>query len=239
MKITKLLAVTLLPSALATALYAAVGCLWQGLPSITLFFLVMTLTLFPFEVGVILRANKWERGNYGLQIAFAEQEKLAWWKVLLYALGLFLLTGLLSAVLTPLESALTAGPAGWLRSLIPAYFDWTDYALVRQYPKGVVVFTCVFYLVMDAFVCPAIEELYFRGYLTARMERLGVGATILVTVVFSLYHWWLPFNNLFRTCAFGAAAAVAWRKKNIYISMAFHTLCNLLTTVSFMAAVLK
>lgn len=195
MKITKLLAMTLLPSALATAFYALVGCLWQGLPSIALFFLIMTLTLFSFEVGVILRENKRVQGKYGIQIAFAEQKKLAWWKILLYALVLFLLTGILSAVLTPLESALTAAPDGWLRSVTPAYFDWTDYAFVRQSPRGIVLFTCVFYLIMDAFVCPAIEELYFRGYLTSQMERLGVGAPILVTVVFSLYHWWLTVDS--------------------------------------------
>lgn len=237
--ILKLLALTLLPSAVFTAVYAVVGMFWQQLPSMTLFFVIAVLTLFTFEIGVILHANKKEYGKYGFRVAFSRQEKLAWWKVLLYGFVLFSFAGLMMITVMPLENMLMAWLAEKLSAVTPEYFNWENYELMKQYPKGILIFTSVFYIVMNSFICPIIEEIYFRGYLTNRLERYGLAAPMIVTVAFSLYHWWLPFNNIFRICIFGVVAVVAYKKKNIYISMVFHCLCNLFSSISFAAALLE
>jgi len=85
---------------------------------------------------------------------------------------------------------------------------------------------------------PITEELFFRGYLTSHYEKQTSFTPILIVVLFSLYHFWLPFHNVFRVLAFGPAAYVAYKKKNLYISIYFHCLCNLYSTVSFVLAVL-
>ena len=69
---------------------------------------------------------------------------------------------------------------------------------------------------------PIIEELFFRGYLTSKLNRLGWKAAIVITILFSLYPLWQPFGNIFRIITFGVVALITYRKRNIYISMTFH-----------------
>ncbi|NLT40253.1 MAG: CPBP family intramembrane metalloprotease, partial [Clostridiales bacterium] len=64
-------------------------------------------------------------------------------------------------------------------------------------------------------------------------------APLIVTVLFSLYHLWLPLENIFRIFAFFPAAFVAMKKKNIYITIAFHCLCNLFSTAGFIISVYR
>ena len=97
--------------------------------------------------------------------------------------------------------------------------------------------TFTMYFILNVFVGPIVEELFFRGYLTAKVSRYGKYAPFIVTVLFSLYHLWLPFNNLFRIAAFYPAYYIAWKKKNIYIAIVFHCLCNLISAISFISAV--
>ena len=67
---------------------------------------------------------------------------------------------------------------------------------------------------------------------------LKIFTPILIAILFSLYHFWLLFNNVFRILAFAPVAYVAYKKKNLYISICFHCLCNLFSTVSFILVVL-
>ena len=239
MSIVKLLIMTVIPSGIATALYIGAGMHIQNIPSLDLFFIIAILTLFPFEVWVVLSANKKKFGKYGLQIAFWDYEKMEWWKIFFYGFVLFGFAGIMSATVAPLENWLLKDLSDKLYSLLPAYFDWNNFELMKKYPKGILIFTSVFYIVMNVLICPVIEEIYFRGYLTDKLKRYGMLAPIIVAVVFSFYHWWLPFNNIFRICIFGVVAVIAYKKKNIFISIVFHCLCNLFSSISFIIALLN
>lgn len=236
MSIIKLLIMTIIPSGIATALYIGAGMHIQNIPSLDLFFIIVVLTLFPLEVWVVLSANKKKFGKYGLQIAFLNYEKMEWFKIFFYGLVLFGFAGIMSATVAPLENWLLKDLSDKLYSLLPAYFDWNNFELMKKYPKGILIFTSIFYIVMNVLICPVIEEIYFRGYLTDKLKRYGMLAPIIVAVVFSFYHWWLPFNNIFRICIFGVAAVIAYKKKNIFISIVFHCLCNLFSSISFIIA---
>lgn len=238
MVLIKLIAKTLLPSAIFTGIYIWIGMNVQSIPSIALFFVIAILTLFPFEIGVILLANKKKHGVFGLQIAFQKNEKIRLWQVLMYGFVLFGFAGLMSVTVAPLENLLMGELNDKLFSFIPPHLDWSNYELIRHYPKELLIFTSVVYLIFNVFVCPIIEELYFRGYLTEELREYGIAAPILVTVAFSLYHWWLPFNNIFRIGIFGIVAVFVYKKKDIRISMAFHCMCNLFSTIGFIRSVL-
>ncbi len=239
MTIIELFFVTLVPSGIFTAIYFALGMIWQGIPSIALFFILSALTLFVYELSVVLTANRREYGKVGLQIVFSKCGKMAWWKVFLYGLALFGIAGIISITVGALEDWIFATPSKCLYEILPEYFNWSNFELVKQYPKSIVVFTAILYFVMNVLICPIVEEIYFRGYLTERMSSYGIAAPILVSVAFSFYHWWLPSNNIFRICTFAVAFTVAYKKENIYISMVFHCLCNLLSSISFITALLN
>jgi membrane protease YdiL (CAAX protease family) len=233
----KVIFLVFVPTTILTAVYVLLGHVQKAIPSLLLFYALALVILFPFELAVILRASKKEFGNYSVRSAFANQEKPNWKKTLLYGSLLFGFAGIVSVTIGPWEKSLTTPISNKLAEIIPVYFDWYNMEYLRQYPENILLLTCVAYGVLNVFVGPVIEELYFRGYLTSRISNWGKYAPVLITVLFSLYHLWLPLQNLFRIFVFLPAAYIAWKEKNIYIAILLHCLCNLFFTISFIIAV--
>jgi membrane protease YdiL (CAAX protease family) len=237
MSLPKIMCMIFIPTSILTIAYIITGSLQHAIPSLLLFYICATLILFPIEIGVVLNASKKEFGSYSLKSAFTNYDKMSWWKILIYGSLLFAFAGIMSVTVAPLENKLFASISNKLMQSIPAYFDWNNIEYLKQYPKDILLLTFVGYFIFNVIVGPITEELFFRGYLTSKISRYGNFAPLIITILFSLYHFWLPFNNLFRISVFLPAALVAWRKKNIYISMALHCMCNLLTSVSFIISV--
>ena len=221
------------PTTLLTASYALLGQVLEAIPSLLLFFVLAMLILFPIELAVVLYSSKKAFGSYSLRSAFVNQGKVSWIKTLIIGVILFGFAGIVSATVAPFESWVTSPLSSKIREILPAYYDWTNLEYLKQYPKNILIITCIFYGVLNIVVGPFIEELYFRGFLTSKVSRFGKWAPVIITVFFSLYHFWLPLQNIFRICIFLPAAYIAWREKNIYISIVFHCLCNLFSTINF------
>lgn len=234
----KVIVLVFVPTILLTTVYVILGFSQTKIPSILLFYVLALLILFPIELAVIFRASKKEFGSYSLRSALVNQKKAGWKRTLFIALLLFGFAGIMSITLAPLEKSLVAPLVNKLAAITPAHFDWTwtNFESFRQYPRQILLLMSIVYLILNVVVGPIVEELYFRGYLTSKLSRFGVGAPIIITILFSLYHLWLPFLNLFRIAVFFPAAYFAWKEKNIFISMAFHCISNLFSTVSFLVA---
>ncbi len=233
----KILWAVFIPSSISTSVYIFTVGLKHTIPSLLLFFICAALILFPIELGVVLNASKKEYGSYSLKSAFANYNKMSWWKIFLYGIFLFGFAGIMSVTVAPFENNLLAPLSSKLTQSMPAYFDWNNIEYFKQFSKDVLLVTFVGYFILNVIVGPIVEELFFRGYLTSKISRYGNFAPLIITILFSLYHFWLPFNNLFRISAFFPAALIAWRKKNIVISIVFHCLCNLLSTVGLIISV--
>lgn len=234
---TELLLLIFIPSLISTALYITIGSYWQGIPSLCLFLIVFLFTLLPFELGLVLFANRRQYGKFGLKIAFTNYEKQKWWKTLLWGVALFAFAGIVSFTLGEVENKLTSGLSSWLFSKLGEYFNWNNLELIKQYPKGILIFTGILYVITNALVYPVAEEIYFRGYLTNSLQKQGLFVPVVVSVLFSLYHFWLPFNNVFRITVFVVAYAIAYKKRDIGIAIVFHCLCNLFSSISFIVSV--
>ena len=209
-----------------------------NMPYILLFCILGTVILAPMELGMILSASKKEYGKYSLKSAFDEQEKLALWKIVLIAFVFFGVAGLLSAFIAPLENQIFAQMRTALLNRLPIGFDWTNYEYIKSFSKPTLILTCVYYGIFNVLIGPITEELFFRGYLTSHYKKQGLFTPILITILFSLYHFWLPFHNVFRILAFSPVAYVAYKKKNIYISIWFHCMCNLFSVAGFVLVVM-
>lgn len=209
-----------------------------NIPHILLFCILGTVILVPVELGVILSASKKENGVYSLKSAFTVHEKLPLWKILIIAFILFGIAGLLSVFAAPLENRIFAEIRTALLNHLPTGFDWTNYEYIKSFSKPIRILTCIYYGIFNVLIGPITEELFFRGYLTSHYKKQSTFLPILIAILFSVYHFWLPFNNVFRILVFVPAAYVAYKKKNLYISLYFHCLCNLFSVVSFVVAVL-
>lgn len=225
------------PAAAISLIYLLLG-FYLPLPHLLLFCLVGTFTLVPIELGVILSASKKETGTYSLQSAFVGQGSAPVLQTVVIALLFFGLAGLLSAFWLPVENQLFAEARAAVLNRLPAGFDWANYTYLKTFSRPVLIFTCIYYGLFNVVVAPVTEELFFRGYLTSHYAKQNAATPIIIAVLFSLYHFWLPFNNLFRIALFVPVAYVAYQKKNIYISIAFHCICNLVSTIGFAMAVL-
>ncbi len=235
LKIWQVLLLVLVPPSLLMAAYIGLGhvsAVQNAIPALLLFFLLAILILFPIELFVVLRASKVEFGRYSLQSAFTNYQKLPWWQIALFGALTWGFAGLMTVTIMPLESSLFAPLAERLSALLPAYFDWTDFTYHERYTRSTLIMTAVVLMLFNGFVGPIIEELFFRGYLTAKIGRYGKYAPVIITVLFSLYHFWLPFDNFFRIAAFLPAFYLAWKKKNIYIAIVCHVLSNLFSTIN-------
>lgn len=227
-----------IPTAVLSLSYLLLGN-FCNIPHILLFCILGTVILLPIESGIILSASKREYGMYSLKSALVGQEKLPLWKVLIIAFVFFGVAGLLLAFVAPIENRIFAGARTALLNNLPIGFDWTNYEYLKSFSKPILILTCIYYGIFNALAAPITEELFFRGYLTSHYKRQSAFLPILIAILFSLYHFWLPFNNVFRILAFAPVAYAAYKKKNLYISIYFHCLCNLFSAVSFAAATLR
>ena len=234
---TELLLLIFTPTFVLSVLYFVLGY-FTKIPNLLLFCIIGTFTMVPIELGVILYASKRETGKYSFTSAFTGHEKMALWKIFVIAFMFFGAAAILSITVAPLENYLFSGLRNSLLNHLPMGFDWTNYEYLKTFSKPVLIAACIYYFIFNVFAGPITEELFFRGYLSSHYNKQTAFTPILIAILFSLYHFWLPFNNVFRILVFAPVAYVAYKKKNIYISMLFHCMCNLISVVGFILEVL-
>lgn len=216
-----------IPSLISMLLYIFLGKIQNNIPSLLLFLICAGAILFPFEIYIIYK----NKGN------LLNKSKIKWWQLILITGLLFGIAGLMSVIITPLEHSLLSNVIDKINGIIPTYFSWNSSNLVN-YSNTMIIITCVLYFLLNVIIYPIIEELFFRGILTNKLKKYGYLAPIFVTVVFSLYHFWLPFDNIFRIAVFILPSILAYKYNDIRISIGFHCACNLFSTISFIMAVL-
>ena len=234
----RLILYILIPTAVVSLSYLMLGH-FCPIPHLLLFCILGTVTLVPIELGFIFSASKKEHGSFSLKSALIGQVKMPVWKILLIAFLFFCLAGLLSITVAPLENIILAPVRQAVLNKLPVGFDWQNTEHVKSFSKPVVIAACIYYGIFNVIIGPVTEEMFFRGYLTSHYKKQNNFTPILIAVLFSLYHFWLPFNNIFRILVFAPVAFVAYKKKNIYLSMCFHCMCNLFSVVGFIMAVIK
>lgn len=83
-------------------------------------------------------------------------------------------------------------------------------------------------LLVTGLIIPIVEEVYFRGFLLPRMEHMGKWAPIVNACLFSIYHFWSPWQIPTRIIALIPLCYVAYKTKNIKVTIIVHCLLNIL-----------
>lgn len=92
--------------------------------------------------------------------------------------------------------------------------------------KGV-YFGLILYIIGLGILGPLVEELYFRGYLLPRMEGYAKKwAPVIHVVLFSLYHFFSPWENPIRIIGMLPLYYVVWKKKDIRFGIVTHVILN-------------
>lgn len=225
----KSLLLHLLPGALITIFLIVFGpvLMRMGWPPIFSLFLAILLVLIPFELGYLLLQGRRLNGRWSLRGVVLFREPVPLWQYFLLVPVLFAWAGFVFVVLAkPLDAFLTTRFFSW----VPSWF-FLDRFDSTQYSGSVLKLTWLFGLALNGVLGPVVEELYFRGYLLPRLARFGWVAPLLNVVLFSLYHFFSPWQNLTRIVGFLPYVYVVWWKKDVKLGICVHCLCNISSIV--------
>lgn len=216
----------LIPGMLIVGAYLLIGSpLAQalGYPAHLGWVIAMSVALAPVQLGLLLYLGWTANGRLSLAGVVAYRAKpLRPGKLIALIAALVVVVFVASFVIAPLDAAIYRAFFTW----IP--FEATNGAggFIQGYDRSVVVTSLAISLILTGIALPAVEELYFRGFLLPRMSHLGQKAPVLNAVLFSLYHFWTPWLLISRIGFFLPAVWATWRAKDLRISLWVHCLSN-------------
>jgi membrane protease YdiL (CAAX protease family) len=184
--------------------------------------------LIPVELGYLLYQGKKKTGRFTLQGIISYRNSIPWWQHLVWVLIIFIATGAIVTLLKPVDAFLQKRLFFWLPDII--------YGLDGNYSRKTLIVTYSMVFIFGAVLTPLVEELYFRGYLLPRMK--GKYAPLFHSFLFAAQHVLEPWRIITRTLGF-LPILFGVKKKNIYIGIIVHILCNMVNVVTGIAFILK
>jgi hypothetical protein len=179
--------------------------------------------LIPVELGYLLYQGRKRNSRTSLEGIVLYRDTLPVRQYVGLVLALLVWSGLLFVIAGPIDDFFIDNFFSW----VPDWYFIADFTEgISQYSNSAIVVTIVLALVLNGVAGPVVEELYFRGYLLPRISRYGWWAPVLSAVLFSVYHFWSPWQNLVRIIALLPMTFIAQWKRNIYIGMWQHVLLN-------------
>lgn len=210
-----------------------------GLSPIVGYLLGILFGLLPVQLGILLLADRKETGKLSVRnnVRFTEVSRVKEYVILVpiflaYFVFLFVV---IAPVIQPY--------------IIQAFFFWWppqyNFQLMLQDPSvlagyGWIEFLVLSYILLSCISGPLVEELYFRGYLLPRMEGFaGKWAPFINTVLFSVYHFFSPWENLIRVVASYPLVYTVWKKRDIRFGILVHVLVNTIGGIIALFVLLK
>lgn len=188
-----------------------------GLPPQMAMLIAIVFVVIPIILVHLMKAKRSEKVK-DINELMVYKEKLPAGKLTLYVIGLILFAFIIYGVTQPINAIISDKLFFWL----PDWYQVRDFA---GYSKQIILITLIFNLVLNGFLAPFAEELYFRGYLLPRMQTWGKMAPIVNAILFSIYHFWQPQIYLTLIIALVPLSYLTWKTKSL--KLAIYTHCGL------------
>lgn len=226
-------AVTILLMLIASSVLDKMGIF----PSVPVLFILIAPVLILIEIGYLYAKGKELNGKFSLQgIVLYREEPMPWWKIMLLAIPVFAWIALVWFIVKPpVNQFFIEHFFAW----VPVNFlDDTFIQNLNQYSPTLLVVIGILFPISIT-LGGMVEELYFRGYLLPRMESLGAWAPVVNILLFSIYHFWTPWENVVRLVALSPWIFVVWRTRNLYFSLFIHFTINAFAGISMLNLILN
>ena len=202
--------------------------------------LTILFILAPVQLGILLYEGKKLNGKLSLKGVIKYTTKNTLKDYLIYVPIIFVFSVAAFAIVSPainpiiIDTFFSWFPPGYnLQNII----DPANFEVIAGY-SGVYLLLTIF-IIANGFIGPFVEELYFRGYLLPRMgDYAEKWAPVYNVVLFSVYHFFSPWENLTRIIGLIPMVYVVWWKKDIRFSMLVHILLNTTSGIMILAAIL-
>lgn len=192
--------------------------------------LAIAFGLIPTELLILLITAKHQDKKMKDIISYKEKTPII--KAILWIVPLFLWLGFIFTMVPEIEQ-----PLWTIFDWVPNWFRIDINAINTQ--SAMLWITIVVTFVFNGFLGPIVEELYFRGFLLPRMNKLGKLAPLINVVLFSLYHFFTPWENITRILSLLPLYYTVWYKRNIRIGMFVHCSANLVGVIGTTVALLN
>lgn len=196
----------------------------MGFPSILALYLAFAFVLVPVELGYLIYQGKKKTGRFTLQGIISYRNPIPWWQYIVWVSSIFVIVGAIMMLFKPVDSFLQKTLFFWMPDV--------NSGLDGNYSKSILIVTYLMSLIFNVFLAPMVEELYFRGYLLPRMK--GKFAILFHSFLFAAVHVFTPWMIIARTIGF-LPIILGTTKKNIYVGMIVHILCN---SMDFLTAII-
>lgn len=174
--------------------------------------------LIPVQLGIITYTAKQQGKRFKDVLSFLERTPGGTMAALVTGILIFCI--ITFSFLAPVEHPL------WTIFLwVPDWFR-LDRFVLGEHPDGMRRLILILGFLLNGIAGPLVEELYFRGFLLPRMGRLKSAAPFVNAALFSLYHFFTPWENVTRIIALTPMVYTVWFKKNIRISILVHCILN-------------
>jgi membrane protease YdiL (CAAX protease family) len=186
------------------------------------------LGLIPAELGILKFIARKE--NKKIKDIILYNNKTPVKKLLLSIIIPFIIASLAFAFISPHEIKL------WkIFDFIP---DWFKLDKVNLSEINHLKITLVLGIVFNGFLGPIVEEIYFRGYLLPRMGVFGKFAPLVNSIIFSVYHFFTPWQNITRIIGVTPMVYSVWINKDIKIGIITHCLLNICSNIMMVMTLL-
>lgn len=237
--IIKSIILHLLPGILVLICFIVAAPIFErnGIPSMNALILAIAIVLIPFELGYLLYQGKKKNGKLSLKGIVLYRKPVRVWQYIVISLPCIIWAILLLTLVTqPIDKYLISKVFFWF----PEWFNMANFINnLEQYSQGSLLLAGVLGFVLNGIVGPVVEELYFRGYLLPRISRLKGWAPLVNVVLFSIYHFFTPWQNPARILAMLPIVYAVWWKKNIYIGIIVHCIANIIGWVASFVLILS
>lgn len=216
----------LLPGAAGTLAYIIIAPIFMknGYPSMLAILIAATTVILPIELGFLLyKAIQTNKAILLRDVVFY-RKALPNWQYGVIPLVLVVWAFLVTGITPLLDNVIAKNWYSWL----PGWFFIFDISQFKEYARPALLVTFWVGLVVNGFALPIVEEFYFRGYLLPRLEQYGKWAPLINVSLFSLYHFWTPWQTISRILWLLPWVYTVWRKQNIYLMMITHCVANVL-----------
>lgn len=216
----------LLPGAVGTIVYINIApiLIKNGYPSLLGILVAAAVVILPIELGYLFYEARKVNNSFSLNGVVLYRETLPKWQYMVIPLGLVIWGFLVTGVTPLLDNILARAWFSWL----PKWFFIFDMNQLQSYARSALLVTFWIGLIVNGLVLPFVEELYFRGYLLPRLDRFGKWAPLINLSLFSLYHFWTPWQVISRIILLPPWVYIAWHKRNIYLIIIAHCTANVL-----------
>jgi uncharacterized protein len=206
-----------------------------GMPAILALLVGIALVIVPIELGYLLYQGRRKSGRWSVWEVVDYREpmparRIALWTVPLVAWFIVML--FLSVAV--FDERIADGLFSWYPESVREFASLEGDS---TYATWVLVVVLAAAFAVNGMIGPVVEELYFRGHLLPRIDRFGRRAPILNAVLFSLYHFWTPWQNIGRILGLLPWIYTVWRKRSLALSIAVHISVNCIFLLLVLAAV--